>query len=76
MSNARHAQVGDLVLIAGHRLGESRRIAEILQVLGTSENEHYRVRWDDGHESIFTPSNDAVIQPARRPRRKRVRAGS
>ena len=38
---------------------------EILEVLGTRGHRHYRVRWDDGHESIFFPGSDAIIQPAR-----------
>ena len=56
--------VGDLVVIEGHRVGEGRRIGEILAVLGTPGHEHYRVRWDDGHDSVFYPSSDAIIQPA------------
>jgi len=42
------AEVGDLVVIDGHRVGGSRRIGEILAVLGEPGHEHYRVRWDDG----------------------------
>jgi hypothetical protein len=56
------AQVGDLVIVEGHRLGEARRIGEILEVLGEAGHEHYRVRWDDDHESVFYPSSDATIQ--------------
>jgi hypothetical protein len=67
MARAPRAQVGDLIVIEGHRLGESRRIGEILEVLGTAEHEHYRVRWDDGRESIFTLGNDAVIRHAQHP---------
>ena len=37
-------------------------IGEILEVLGKAGHEHYRVRWDDDHESVFYPSNDATIQ--------------
>ena len=37
-----------------HRLGEPCRNGEILEVLGTAEHEHYRVRWDDGHEASST----------------------
>ncbi len=55
---------GDLVVIEGHRVGEGRRIGEILEVLGDPSHEHFRVRWDDGHESVFYPSSDAIIQHA------------
>jgi hypothetical protein len=66
-----HAHAGDLIVIEGHHLGEPRRIGEILEVLGGAEHEHYRVRWDDGRESIFTPGSDAVIQHASRRKARR-----
>ena len=64
-------EVGDVVVIEEHRVGEARRLGEILEVLGESARQHYRVRWDDGRESIFYPSNDAVI---RRPTRGKQKA--
>ena len=60
---------GDCVLVHGHRVGDVARRGEILEVLGTPGHEHYRVRWDDGHESVFYPSNDAVFQ-SKAPHRK------
>ena len=57
------AKVGGLVIVDEHRVGDSRRVGEILEVLGEPGHEHYRVRWDDDRESIFYPSNDAIIQP-------------
>ena len=68
------AQVGDLVIVEGHRIGEARRIGEILEVLGEARHEHYRVRWDDDHESVFYPSSDSTIQKAE-PRTKRKSSG-
>ena len=62
MVSASRAEVGDLVVVDAHRLGESSRTGEILEVLGTAEDEHYRVQWEDGHESVFTPGSDALIQ--------------
>lgn len=67
MTQESHAQVGDLVVVHGHRLGEAGRTGEILEVLGGGEHEHYRVQWEDGHESIFTPGSDAVIRHIDRP---------
>jgi hypothetical protein len=64
------ALAGDLVIVEGHRIGEARRVGEILEVLGGAGHEHYRVRWDDDHESVFYPSSDSTIQKAA-PRRKR-----
>jgi Domain of unknown function (DUF1918) len=61
-------RAGDIVVVEGHRVGEGRRIGEILEVLGEPGREHYRVRWDDDHESVFYPSNDAVIRHAKQRR--------
>ena len=56
------AHVGDLIVIEGHHVGDTKRTGEILEVLGEPGHEHYRVRWDD-HESIFYPgSGDATIK--------------
>ena len=64
------AGVGAVIEIHGHRLGEKPRTGEILEVLGEAGHEHYRVRWDDDHESVFYPSSDSTIQKAE-PRKKR-----
>jgi hypothetical protein len=73
VTNAEHAAaVGDLIVIAGHHVGESERIAEILEVLGELPNEHYRVRWDDGRESVHFPGSDATIKHATHRRLTRV----
>lgn len=71
MESVLRGRVGDLVVIEGRRVGQSGRIGEILEVLGEPGHEHYRVRWEAGHETVFYPSNDATIQPAgRRKKRK------
>ena len=57
------ARAGDWIEIHGHAQGESPRVALVLEVLGTEGNEHYRVRWDEKHESILYPGPDAVIKP-------------
>jgi hypothetical protein len=56
---------GDLVVVSGHRVGESEQTGEILEVLGDERRPHYRVRWDDGHESVFFPGSDATIRRRR-----------
>jgi hypothetical protein len=60
------ARVGDLVIVEGHKVGEARRVGEILEVLGEPGHEHYRVRWGDGRETVYYPSSDATIKPAER----------
>jgi hypothetical protein len=68
--NGLRGRVGDLVVVEGHRVGQGRRIGEILEVLGEPGHEHYRVRWDADRESVFYPSSDSTIQKAE-PRKKR-----
>jgi len=70
MTHETRADVGDLIEIHEHRIGETARTGEILEVLGTREHEHYRVRWQDGHESIFTPGSDATIRHVERRARR------
>jgi hypothetical protein len=61
-SRKHRARVGDLIVIEGHHVGDTRRTGEILEVLGDAEHEHYRVRWED-HESLFYPaSGDATVK--------------
>jgi Domain of unknown function (DUF1918) len=55
------AKAGDLIEITGHTVGDRPRSAEILEVLGEKGHEHYRVLWEDGHEAIFFPADDARI---------------
>ncbi len=59
--NGLPAEAGDLIQITGHVVGDAPRNAEILEVLGEHGHEHYRVRWEDSHESIYFPADDAVI---------------
>lgn len=62
---------GDLVVVAGHHVGERPRIGEILELVGEPEHQRYRVLWDDGRESIFYPSSDAVIRHTARARKEK-----
>jgi len=66
--NIQSGQKGGIVVISGHHVGGRERIGEILEVLGAPDRVHYRVRWDDGGESIFHPGSDASIRPSRRRR--------
>lgn len=66
-----HASAGDRLVIKGHYVGEPDRDAEILEVRGEDGGPPYRVRWEeDGHEGLFFPGSDAVIEhfPHRRHR--------
>jgi len=41
-----------------------RRRGEVIEVIGQGERELYRVRWQDGHESVYFPGPDARLVPA------------
>jgi hypothetical protein len=47
---------GDLIEVHG-RQGAPARHGMITEVLGLSEHEHYKVRWDEEHESLFFPES-------------------
>jgi hypothetical protein len=55
-----HAKTGDRIVVESPHVGQSRREGEVLEVV-RGEREHYRVRWYDGHESIYFPSSDCRV---------------
>jgi hypothetical protein len=60
-----HGGKGDRLIVKAHHVGESPRTGVVLDVLGEPDHVHYRVLWDEnGHESIFTPSNDVTFTHA------------
>ena len=63
-----HAPVGDEIVVDPTRPGAPHREGEILEILESGGVTHYRVRWDDGHESVFFPSSDAHVVSLRRAR--------
>ena len=56
-----HANRGDQIVVETSTLDAARRRGEVVEVIGEGEHEHYRVRWDDGHESVFFPGPDARV---------------
>lgn len=60
------AKVGDRLVIEGHRVGEVKRTALILEVRGDNGEPPYKVRWsDDDHEALVFPGSDAHIEHRR-----------
>ncbi len=58
-----HASVGDRIVIQGHRVGESNRDCEVLEVRGKDGGPPFLVRWGDtGHETLFFPGVDASLE--------------
>ena len=62
------AKTGDRIVVESAHVGQPRREGEVLEVVPSGrehEREYYRVRWDDGHESIYFPSSDCRVVGSR-----------
>ncbi|OKK03629.1 hypothetical protein AMK26_19430 [Streptomyces sp. CB03234] len=57
------ASVGDRLLVHGRIVGQGDRTAEIVEVLGPDGTPPYRVRFEDGHETVMSPGPDTVVKP-------------
>ena len=55
------AAVGDEITVETDTVGQVRRRGEVLEVL-TTAGEHYRVRWDDGRDTLLFPGPDARVR--------------
>jgi hypothetical protein len=60
------AASGDELTVKGRRQGDEDRHGEIIEVHGHQGSPPYLVRWRDGHESVFFPSADTVVEHRRR----------
>lgn len=52
--------VGDWLETRGIH-GEAARRGQIIEILGEPGREHYKVRWDEQHESIVYPADGVHI---------------
>lgn len=56
------AQIGDRLTIRGNKIGAVPRSGTVVECLGGAGSAHYRVRWDDGRETVLSPGSDAVVE--------------
>jgi hypothetical protein len=49
-------EVGDRVAAESESTDRSSRKGTVEERLGSEASPRYRIRWDDGHESIYTPA--------------------
>ncbi|MFI6939895.1 DUF1918 domain-containing protein [Streptomyces sp. NPDC050418] len=56
------ATVGDKLLVHGRTVGQHDRVAEVVEVLGQDGAPPFRVRFEDGHESLMSPGPDTVVR--------------
>jgi len=54
------AKVGDHIVVESESVGTPTREGEVLEVMIGEVGVRYRVRWQDGHETVFTPSAGSV----------------
>ena len=55
------AHEGDRIFVESRKVGGGRKSGEVVEVITGTSGQHYRIRWDDGHESIVYPSTDAFV---------------
>jgi hypothetical protein len=59
-----NARLGDWLEVEGAG-GYSSRRGQIVEILGRPGHVHFRVRWDEEHESIvYTAEHGAIVHPA------------
>ena len=57
------ANVGDGLIIEGHRVGEPRRVGKVEEVRGDDGGPPYLVKWDDtGRSTLLFPGADCRIE--------------
>jgi hypothetical protein len=62
------AKRGDHIVLESQTVGTPTREGEILEVIAGEISVRYRVRWQDGHESVLAPSGgSARIVPGSKP---------
>jgi Domain of unknown function (DUF1918) len=63
-----HAEVGDEIIVRGHHVGNEDRRGVIIEVHGEDGAPPFLIRWENGHQSVFVPSSDSVVEhhPAHR----------
>ncbi|MFD9869455.1 DUF1918 domain-containing protein [Streptomyces niveus] len=59
------ASKGDHLVVHGRVVGMNDQVVEIIEVLGNDGTPPYRVRAENGHESIMSPGPDSVVEHRR-----------
>jgi hypothetical protein len=61
-------RAGDRLVVESEKIGRPGREGVILEVLKGLGGAHYRVRWNDGHESTYYPgaSGYRILQTAKK----------
>jgi hypothetical protein len=65
--------VGKRVVAESESIDRQPRSGLVEEVLRGDPSPRYRIRWDDGHETIYTPASGA-LRAEQRPKRQRQAA--
>jgi hypothetical protein len=59
-------EVGDRIRVESESTERAARVGVVEEVVSEAPAPRYRIRWEDGHESIYTPAAGAVsrVEPA------------
>ncbi len=52
---------GSTIQVDSQIVGRSPRTGRIIESIGGQSGTHYRVRWDDGRESVYYPGPDGHV---------------
>jgi hypothetical protein len=66
-------EVGKRVVVQSESTDRRPRSGVVEEVLRGNPSPRYRIRWDDGHESIYTPAS-AALRAEQRPKQQRQAA--
>jgi hypothetical protein len=53
-------KAGERVVAESEQVGRSPRFGVIEEVVRSEPRPRYRIRWDDGHETVYTPDAGAL----------------
>jgi uncharacterized protein DUF1918 len=54
--------LGGRIRTPSEKVGQPERRGEIIEVLGDEASPMFKVRWEDGHETVFVPGPDASVE--------------
>jgi Domain of unknown function (DUF1918) len=54
------AKIGDRILVGSQTVGTPTREGKVLEVIEGEISVRYRVRWSDGHETVYSPSGGSA----------------
>ena len=54
------AKVGDRIVVDSESVGTPPREGQIVEVISGQVSPRFRVRWADGHETVFSPGSGAA----------------